>query len=204
MKTVLLMLTVAGLIVGTPVMAQSVDVEALKKKLTERGDQYAQLKEILEEADPEGALAAFDVMVESGNKSLYEIAVSSALSATDTRLRARALWEAISRRDHLIIEVDTEAIKNQDEANKTLNEWHGAQQAWPLHERFLDTQCINLHRSKRCYIGRQVTVSGIKLDFTYTGEISDTFVLQPSGELVGTIVNPRLQSIIYPARIVFR
>lgn len=204
MRIILLLLVALFLIGSPPVKAQSVDVEALKKKIAERSGQYAELVTVLEDRNPDVALAAFDVMVESGNKSLLEMAISSALSATDTRLRARALWEAVSRRDNLVTEVNTAAIENREEALAALSDWHGAQQSWPLYERFPDTQCINLWPSPRQCHKYQVTVSGIKLDMSYSGKISGSFVLQPNGELVGTIQDPSQPDSVYPARIVFR
>lgn len=83
------------------VAAQDVDVEALKVKMAERADNYSTLVDILEGVDENAALAAFDVMLESGNKTLAEMAINSALAAADARLRARALWEVLARRDSL-------------------------------------------------------------------------------------------------------
>lgn len=197
--------TVAMLLCTTlAAAAQDVDIEALKKKIEERSGQYGELNAILENESIDTALAAFDVMVETGNKSLTEMAISSALSAADTRLRARALWEAMSRRRTFVIEVDTDALDEAEDEKRPVREWFGEQQTYEINGVFDETQCLNLAASETCYTGYNATVSGIKLDVIHGNNLSGSFELGVDGVLHGTIANPRLHTAAVPAMIVFR
>lgn len=195
---------------GVASNAQTVDIDALKAEIAERAGNYAELVDILEGADGSAALAAFDVMVESGNKTLAEMAINSGLAAADTRLRARALWETLSRRDSLVIEIDTDAISDNEEALAQLDKWYGATQNWTLFQKFPDTQCINLNARDTCYSGYHVSVSGLKVDLlnSYTGGshmgMKGSFVLNPDGVLRGHVGPLEGLKFDYPASITFR
>lgn len=184
--------------------AQDIDVEALKKKIEQRSGQYSELTAILESESVDTALAAFDVMVETGNKSLTEMALSSALSAVDTRLRARALWEVMSRRRSFVVEIDKEALAEQGADADAVREWFGEQQSFSVTNVFADTQCLNLNQRSECNASRNATISGIKLDLVMDNSISGSFTLGPDGALHGSISSPTRNSPSYPARITFR
>jgi hypothetical protein len=200
----------AVLLAGSGANAQSVDIDALKAKIAERAGNYGALVEILESADGNAALAAFDVMMESGNKTLAEMAISSGLAAADTRLRARALWESLSRRDSLVIEIDTDAVSDNEDALAQLNKWYGSTQNWTLFQKFPETQCINMVAKDSCNSGYQVSVSGLKVDLlnSYTGGahmgMKGSFVLNPDGVLRGHVGTLEGLKFDYPASITFR
>ncbi len=194
-----------GLFIAAPlsVSAQDIDIDALMADIEQRSGQYEQLIGILQGTDANRALAAFDAMVASGNATMTEVAINTGLLATDSRLRARALWEALSRKDSMTTTVDTSALENDEKA--ALNEWVGPVQTWTLYQKFPDTQCVNLDSSASCYPGRHLSVSGLRVDMTtnYASGISAQFALDESGVLVGTIMN-RATMQTYPARIEFR
>ena len=173
------------------VAAQDVDVEALKVKMAERADNYSTLVDILEGVDENAALAAFDVMLESGNKTLAEMAINSALAAADTRLRARALWEVLARRDSLVLEIDTHAMKQDEEALAQLRKWIGPMQSVPLLEKFPETQCINIRKSDSCNHDFQVSISGLKVDIRDSNvsgsALVGSFILSEDGVLHGSV-----------------
>lgn len=196
----------AALALCTSAAAQSVDIEALTAAIAERAGNYSQLVELLEGADGTVALAAFDVMLESEDQTLAEIAMTSGLAAADTRLRARALWEALARRDNLVVQIDTEAIADNKDAIEHLNAWTGALTTWPLLQKFPETKCINLSSKTACYAGYQITVSGLKLDIAsglgqgYKG----SFTLENDGVLRGSVMSNQGLPFQYPAFISFR
>lgn len=196
----------AGLMLGGPASAQSVDIDALKSKIAERAGNYTELIDLLEGADGNVALAAFDVMMESENKTLAEMAMTSGLAAADTRLRARALWEAVVRRDNLIIQVDTNAIADNEAAMDHLDSWTGALHTWPLLTKFPQTQCINLRSSQQCYSGYQITVAGLKLDITHGSGAGykGSFTLADDGVLRGHVMSTSGLQFQFPASITFR
>ncbi|QHQ33864.1 hypothetical protein [Algicella marina] len=187
-----------------PVSAQDIDLEALTAKIDARAGDYTTLGEILEGTDGQRALAAFDVMMESGNTTLAEIALTRSLAAPDRELRARALWEAISRRDGLVITVDTSEIDGNETALAVLAEWGGPIQTWPFYQKFPETQCINLYSRNDCYAGYNITISGLKLDIGYEKKIKGTFTLTEDGVLRGRIAPPAADNLTFPATIDFR
>lgn len=184
--------------------AQDIDVEALKTKIEARSGQYGELTAILDNESIDTALAAFDVMVETGNKTLTELAISAGLSAADTRLRARALWEAMSRRKAFVVQVDTASLDEGEDEQTPVGKWFGEQRSFPVHEVFAETQCLNLNTFDTCNTGSNVTISGIKLDITSGSDFAGSFELGVDGILHGTISNPRLKTAAAPATITFR
>ena len=184
--------------------AQDIDVEALKTKIEARSGQYGELTAILDNESIDTALAAFDVMVETGNKTLTELAISAGLSGADTRLRARALWEAMSRRRAFVVQVDTASLDEAEGEQWPVGKWFGEQRSFPVHEVFAETQCLNLNTFDACNTASNVTVSGIKLDITYGSDFAGSFELGVDGILHGTISNPRLKTAAAPATITFR
>lgn len=195
-----------GALFALPVLAQDIDINALKAKIAARAVDYGALVEILEGPDGSSALAAFDVMLETGSVTLTEIAIDSALTSTDTKLRARALWEALARRDNVVVEIDTAELKGDEEAIAYLQTWYGASQSWPFYGKFPATQCINLSNGEECRPGRQLTVSGLKVDMTFSPNpgFTGTFTLEGDGVLRGTATSQYRPPRDYPATISFR
>lgn len=181
--------------------AQEIDVDAMIASIDQRSGQYAQLTEILQGADPTRALAAFDVMLESGDKTMRETAISAAMSATDERLRARALWETLSQKDSFTVQIDTEDL-DQD-ARAALDSWIGASSTWSITDRFPDTKCLNLYRTGDCTDSYHLSVSGLKVDMLYSGRATGGFVLNTEGLLEGELMNPATNTV-YAAKVQLR
>ncbi len=182
-----------------------VDVTKLKEKIAARQGEYSEIMNLLEAADGTDALAVFDVLVETDNPSLLEMALNHGFTAADVTLRARALWEAMFRRDNLTIEIETDGLS--DDAAAALNDWNGKTQTWDLYNKIAETKCISLRNlGNQCAAGYQLTVSGIKLDIRYTGQLSASFVLGEDGVLTGTLRGGKAnrQQYDYNARIVFK
>ena len=185
--------------------AQEADIDALTAEIDSRSGQYGKLIEILQGPDGNRALAAFDVMVESGHPTMIEVAVNAGLASTDSRLRARALWEAVSRKDAITIQVERNDLSQEEAA--ALESWDGPVQTFPLFQRFSETQCVNLTSNATCIAGFNVSISGIKLDLAFTrgggGGVNGSFLLDETGTLVGDVMDRKTKAT-YPARIVFR
>jgi hypothetical protein len=181
--------------------AQKVDVDALISAIDERAGQYQKLTEILQGTDPARALAAFDVMLETGDETMREAAVSAAMSATDERLRARALWETLLRKDSITVTVDTDSL--DEEARAALDSWIGAVSTWGITGRFPETQCLNLYRSNPCQPDYHLSVSGLKVDLRYSGSTYGSFALNSEGVLAGQVTNVSSKAV-YPATIQVR
>lgn len=181
--------------------AQNVDVDALLSKIDQRSGQYQQLIEILQGADAARALAAFDAMLESGDKTLRETAISAAMSSTDERLRARALWETLATKDSITVVIAADGL--DDDARAALGEWVGAVSTWGVTDRFADTQCVNLYSTAKCAVDYHLSVSGLKVDMRYKGTLTGGFTLNSEGVLVGEVMNPETK-VVYAASVQLR
>ncbi|RBI67288.1 hypothetical protein DQW77_17705 [Roseovarius sp. TE539] len=188
-------------VVAMPTTGQEVGVEALIADIDERAGQYAALVEILQGPDPARALAAFDVMLETGDKTMRETAISAAMTATDERLRARALWETLVRKDSITLVIETDGL--DDEARGALDKWIGAVSTWGITARFPDTQCLNLWNSRSCEEDHNLSVSGLKIDMVYDGTIMGGLSLTSEGALTGHVKNVD-DNAVYPATIHLR
>lgn len=183
--------------------AQDIDIDALLSRIDARTEKYSQLTEIVQGTDANRALAAFDAMVDTGDPTLIELAISAGMAATDERLRARALWEALSRKDAVTITVDSSGLDADRKAE--LNEWFGAVQTWPVYQKFADSQCVNLRSSRDCAQTASFSVGGLRVDMSANigAGINGQFTLDASGGLSGQIMNPTSKSV-YPARMEIR
>jgi len=185
-----------------PTIAQGVDVEALIADIDERAGQYGALVEILQGPDPARALAAFDVMLETGDKTMRETAISAAMTATDERLRARALWETLAQKDSITLVIDVEGLAGDKRA--ALDKWIGQHSTWGLSDSFPETQCINLigNRSS-CVMDKHLSASGLSVTMIYENSIEGSFFLGPEGRLSGRVTNWSTRAV-YPATIQLR
>lgn len=182
--------------------AQSLNVDEMIASIDERSGQYSKLTEILQGSDATRAIAAFDVMLESGDKTMRETAVSAAMSATDERLRARALWETFSQKDSFTISVDNKDL--DADAQSALDGWIGAVSTWSITARFPDTQCLNLYRAnKDCETSYHISISGLNVDVIYHSQLQGSFALNSEGVLVGEIMDVSTKSV-YPASVRLR
>ena len=186
---------------AVPVWAQNVDMDELLATIDSRSGQYDQLTSILQGADPNRALAAFDVMLETGDKSLREAAISAAMMATDERLRARALWETLSQKGSVTIEIDTGDM--DEDTRAALDKWVGAISTWAITARIPETQCLNLYGTGDCQPDYHLSVSGLKVEMRYSSTIQGGFGMTSDGTLAGEIINPKTKAA-YAATIQLR
>lgn len=184
-----------------PAAAQDLDVAALIADIDQRSGQYRQLTEILQGADLTRALAAFDVMLQTGDPTMRETAIAAAMTATDERLRARALWETLALKDSLTLRIDTDDL--DDDAREALDGWVGAVSTWAITARNPETQCLNLNGAYDCNIAYHLSVSGLTVDMIYTSRINGSFALTSEGILVGEVTNPKSKTV-YPTTIQMR
>ena len=184
-----------------PAHGQEIDMDALLGAIDEKSGQYSQLTDILQGADINRALAAFDVMLDTGDKSLRETAISTAMTATDERLRARALWEALSEKDSVTLQIDTENL--DENARAALDKWVGAVSTWSITSRPEETQCLNLYRDGECNENYHLSVAGLKVEMLYSSRIQGGFSLTSDGQLTGEVSNPS-SKVVYPATIQLR
>ncbi|WP_299828302.1 hypothetical protein [uncultured Roseobacter sp.] len=181
--------------------AEDIDIDALLLKIDEKSGRYDQLIEILQGPNATRALAAFDVMIDTNDKTLRETAISAAIAATDERLRARALWETLVQKDTVTLSIETAELDN--EAKTDLDKWIGPVSTWAITARFPETQCLNLNDTARCSPNQSFSVSGLQVDLRYAGRMEGRFSLNEEGVLVGEITNPRSKAV-FPASIVLR
>ena len=184
-----------------PATPQELDIEALIGAIDERSGQYRRLIEILQGQDPARALAAFDVMLETGDKTMRETAIAAAMTATDERLRARALWETLMQKDSVTLVIDAEGLG--DDARAALDNWIGAISTWGITARTPDTQCLNLHGTGECHKDYHLSVSGLKVDMRYSNTVQGGFTLNPEGILAGEVTDASSKTV-YPATIQLR
>lgn len=183
------------------VAAKDLDINELLAAIDERSGQYDQLIEILQGPDPSRALAAFDVMLATNDKTLRETAIAAAFSATDERLRARALWETLMQKDSVTLSIDTAEL--DDEASSALDNWIGAISNWAVFARFPDTQCLNLYRGSACEEKYHMSVSGLQVDLRYQGVFEARVSLNSESILVGEVTNPNGKAV-FPVSIQLR
>lgn len=189
------------LVAALPAVSQELDMDSLIADIDQRSGQYRQLTEILQGTDAARALAAFDVMLETGDKTMRETAIAAATSATDERLRARALWETLFQRESFTLMIDTEGL--DDDARTALDDWIGAVSTWGITDRFPETQCLNLYSANACSDEYHLSVSGLKVDMRYRNTFQGSFALNPEGILKGEVMNSKTKTV-YPATIQLR
>lgn len=185
----------------TPLSADEIDVDTLLGAIDERASQYEQLIAVLQGSDATRSLAAFDVMIETGDKTLRETAISAALTATDERLRARALWETLVAKDSVTVQIATDDLS--DDQKTALDDWIGEISTWPITARFPETQCLNLFNTNNCNLEYNISVSGVQIDMRYKSRLQGRLVLNAEGSLSGTLSDPGTNDV-FPATIQLR
>lgn len=181
--------------------AQENDMDALLNAIDEKSGQFSQLTGILQGADTNRALAAFDVMLNTGDKSLRETAISTAMTATDVRLRARAFWEALSQKDSVTLQIDVNGL--DDDARTALDQWVGPISTWSITARPENVQCLNLHGGGECSESYHLSVAGLRVEMLYSDRVQGGFFLTSEGQLAGEVTNPKTKAV-YKATIELR
>lgn len=185
--------------------AQQIDSSALIESIKQGAQQYDDLLTLLTADDLKTRLSAFTVLVDHGDKSLFELAVSTAMADTSEVLRARALWEAMSRRDSIAVEFDMTLIAKDETLKSTFETAKNPEQlAWTTYGSLPDRQCLNLSSSSsakgKCAGQYHVDVSGLVVTVIYQSTLGQ-FLLEEDGILRGKLT---YGSVTYPATITVR
>ena len=202
-------LATMGLIclLSSPTTAQKIDVDALKATIGKASDSYAELRPLLSDPNESKRIAAFEAFVAHGDKGLYEIAVSSAIADGSEVLRARALWEIMSRRDLITIAFDMEAINKNETLQQNFSKAKmPAQFVWKVLKRFPETQCLSMQHSTNCHPSSSWTISGLTAAFKHgSSNTSGQFELMDDGRLLGEVTwKYHEQTANFPAIVIIR
>lgn len=194
----------ALLLGASPTTAQMIDIDAIKQEAASKSDEFAELRALLKDSDVNLRIAAFDAMVAHGDASLYEIAVTTAIADIDEVVRARALWEILSRTRSLQIEVDPEGTLD-NETSATLQDAYQGYMNFSVGNSLKPLNCINLYYTKdECVAGYNLSVSGTLVNFVYANQnVDGSFRLDGDGVLRGQMRNTR-QKIEFPVAISLR
>ena len=190
---------------ATTVGAQKLDIEAIKSQAASDADEFAELRALMRNEDTNLRLAAFDAMVGHGDPSLYEIGVSMGIADVDEVVRARALWEILSRMRTMAILVDPEGNVTDKSAKEQLQKSYQGRMSFQIGNAHKLVNCINLYYEKEdCVAGYNLSVNGTLVTFVYANQNLDgTMKLDSDGALRGTFRNTRYQ-IEFPVEVPLR
>ncbi|MEX0277386.1 MAG: HEAT repeat domain-containing protein [Ruegeria sp.] len=204
MNKVILLGLFLGLI-ATSVAAQKLDIEAIKSQAASDADEFAELRMLMRNENANLRLAAFDAMVNHGNPSLYEIAVSMGIADVDDVVRARALWEILIRMRTMVILVDPQGNVTDKNAQEQLQKSYQGRMSFQVGNALKAVNCINLHYEREdCVAGYNLSVNGTLVTFVYANQYLDgNMKLDSDGALRGTFRNTRYK-IEFPVEVPLR
>lgn len=204
MKRLLFLSLMLGLF-APGAFAQKLDIDAIKSEAASAADEFAELRALMRDQDANLRLAAFDAMVGHGDPSLYEIAVSMGIADVDEIVRARALWEILSRLRTIAVLIDPEGSVGNDEAQKALQNAYQGRMSFQIGNALKPANCINLYYVKdECVGGYNLTVNGTRVTFVYANQNLDgTLKLDGDGTLRGIFRNTRMK-LEFPVEIPLR
>lgn len=203
-RTMVLAGLLATLWLTAPAEAQMIDTDAIRRQAEEKSGEFAELRALLRDEDVNLRLAAFDAMVAHGDPSLYEIAVSTAIADIDEVIRARALWEVLSRMRTLNIDVDPEDTLKGDAAETVEGFWQGRMN-FSVGNTVREANCINLYYDRpECIAQHSLSVNGTRVGFSYASQQLDGVMrLESDGILRGTFRHTR-SKIEFPVAMTLR
>ncbi len=192
-------------VLASTAQAQKIDVEAIKSQAASDADEFAELRALMRDQDPNLRLAAFDAMVAHGDPSLYEIAVSMGIADVDEVIRSRALWETLVRMKNVSILVDPEGSITNSDAQKTLSNAYQGRMNFQVGNALKPLNCVNLYYEKdECVGGYNLGVNGTLVSFVYANQNLDgTLRLDADGVLRGTFRNTRYK-LEFPVEVPIR
>lgn len=167
------------------------DVDNLIKQVRERSSDYDKLTKLLSDESQSVKLAAFDTMVDSGNDSLFKMAVDHGLESDDAAVRSRALKAIVFSMNSIQVQVDPSDL-TEDERKYLMNAL-----SFSFFSKLNKENCINLDRKKEfCWPDRNLTVSGqtVTIAYKYNAGLrwGGTFRLDSSRRLRGDFYHSRL------------
>lgn len=181
------------LALSLPAVADSVD-EVLEQARAKAAE-IEKLKNIINvEPDPNVRLAAFELMTDSGDDVMFEVAVESGLASADRLLQSAAFKAAVMslERLHLTLAVDKDASEEIQGASQAYLTKEGDQYVLPFDKKDPKAGTI----SARYFAGE---VTGTHLTYTY-GKGTGSLFLQDDDAVVGDItLKPGRQTLQFVA-----
>ncbi|QUJ76968.1 hypothetical protein KDD17_02645 [Sulfitobacter albidus] len=95
-----------------PVSAQTLTVEELRAQIDARVEQMNPYAELLNDPDPERSMAAMQIMLESGDDVLKDMALEFGLLSPNPSVRRTAFEAYLATGPNLTVQVDGSAISN--------------------------------------------------------------------------------------------
>lgn len=93
------------LILGVSSHASALTPDELKAQLEERSSSLSGFEEILADPNPQRVRAAIEIMLDSGDDHLIDIAINAGLQSSDLETRQTALNAFLSKRPSLVVSV---------------------------------------------------------------------------------------------------
>jgi hypothetical protein len=192
-------LATAALAAPAAAPAQKIDIDAIRAQAQASAGEFAELRALLADPDVNLRLAAFDAMVAHGDPSLYEIAVTTGLADVNEVVQSRALWESLSRRKSLILQVDPEGTLSGD-AKAALDNQYQGQVILNVTQVFPDVKCLNFAGASECRVGFSADVAGLMMIIN-SGGLTGELTLGSDGILRGEVRDGRQ---VFPVALALR
>ena len=131
--------------------------------------------------------------------------MSTAIADSDEVVRARALWEILSRTPTVVVLVDPEGSIDGD-AGKALYEAYQGRMSFATVSEVREKGCINLYNAAEgeCSTSYVLALSGTKVNFVYENQYLDGILnLDGDGVLRGTLRQTRMKTE-FPVEIPLR
>lgn len=103
-----------SLILGTASGASALTPDELKAQLEERSSSLTSFQEILADPNPQRARAAMEIMLDSNDEQLIDIAIDAGLRSTDLETRQTALQAFLQTRPSLIVSLQVPTNSDED------------------------------------------------------------------------------------------
>lgn len=190
-KTLTLSL-LASAILSTTSFAQESLVEQIKK----RSGQIAEVKALLNDADPNTRAAALDVMLKSSDTAMRELAYATGLNSADDVLRAITLRNKLNETNILAVEAklsEQPSEKDKEMFNKYLN---GGILTLAISE-YQETTGSFKFKTQNYNSIYQGSLTGLKLNFE-GAYCTGSFSLSDTSEFEGTL---SCKGQAFPAKI---
>ena len=157
-----------GLSMSPGTVAAQTSAAEMLEQARARARDMEELKKVLNGLDQNMRLASFDVMVNSGDNAMREIAIDTGLASADALLQAMAFKEVVLSMDHIVmsLEIDVSQPETiQTKAQALLNST-GNMYTLQITDRDRKTGTINMgvHKGQ---------VSGTKLSFKFGYDVGE-------------------------------
>jgi hypothetical protein len=164
-------------------------VEELRAQINARVEAVNPYQELLADPDPERSMAAMDIMIESGDPILVDMAIEFGLLASNPDVREAALRGLLATGPMLTVSFDGSVTEDTDLRHYLIGDWQGAADAsqvihatWRVGPFNPETGCYEFHgHSGQCYL--RIAPGGVSLSGSgVSGQLSN----DGSGQLVGS------------------